>query len=138
MDWESGYRNLFSALPRQKAPAGLVASVMERIEARRRRMARVHLSLSVAGFGASLYAFVLAFGEFRAEAAGGFSQFFSLLFSDAATVIRYGGDFALSLVESFPVTGTVALLGSVLVVLIFFRSMARDAGMAFHRRSRFA
>lgn len=134
MDWESGYKKLFSALPRQEAPAGLVAAVLGRIEARRQRTARVHLALSGAGFIASVYVFTLAFGELQAEMAGGFSQFFSLLFSDAATVIRYWGDFALSLAESFPVTGTAALLGSVLVLLIFFRSMARDMGMAFRHR----
>ncbi len=138
MDWESGYRNLFSALPRQGAPTGFVASVLERIEARRRHTARVHLALSGVGFIASVYAFVLAFGEFQTEIAGGFSQFFSLLFSDAATVIRYWEDFTLSLAESFPVVGAVALLGSVLVLLLFLRSMARDVGMAFRHRSSFA
>jgi hypothetical protein len=134
MGTRDNYETLFSLLGRREPPVGLSDAVLERIEVRRRRAARMRISLfGIVGL-AAVAAFVPAWRELSAELAqSGFTQFLSLLFSDASALFTYWQDFALSLMESFPAAGAAAVSASVLVFLLSVRFFAGDARVAFRR-----
>jgi hypothetical protein len=104
-------------------PEGLLDAIMLRIEHRHRRRLYVRVALVGSLMLAAAAALVPAWNFLASEAArSGFAAFVSLVFSDFSVVLTYWNDFALSLLDSLPVYGFVAVLGSLLVFGISIRS----------------
>jgi len=131
-------RNNMNQGKRNEPPAGLLDAVMARIAASRLRAAKIRFwSFGVIALIA-LIALLPAWQELQTEAAqSGFSQFSSLVFSDASTVAVYWQDFGMTLAESFPVFGVSLVLSAGFFFLFALRFMFRDMHAAF-RRSNFA
>ncbi len=77
---------------------------------------------------------VTAWRELQTELAQtGFVQFVSLLVSDLGLAATYWKEFSMSILESIPVFGIAAILGSVFALLGSLRLMARDLSRLPHR-----
>jgi len=121
---------IIKANPLPEMPADLLCKVMSRIHnerqiaAAKRRLIiwAVCLSLSLVAFVPALY--ILRVGS----AASGFAQYFSLIFSDTAIILAAWESFALSLLETLPVTGLIAFLAVLLLALYTARRLAREWG----------
>jgi hypothetical protein len=125
---KDNYDKLFEYLDHREPPAGLMNGVMLAIskEANRRVLwIRTVISgvLSLAAIVALIPSWLITQSE---SYQSGFSQFFSLLLSDTNSVMTFWKEFSLSLLESFPVGGTIAVLASVLVFLVSMRFFLRD------------
>lgn len=102
----------------------IVTAVMERISNARRNQARVRVAL----FGCFL---VAAFGSFvptfkylsAAVARSGFVEYASLLAHGGIPILRYWKEFALSLVDSAPITEFAILTAVVLIFVYSARSL---------------
>ncbi|HTY39737.1 MAG TPA: hypothetical protein VMC43_01440 [Candidatus Paceibacterota bacterium] len=128
------YQKLFSYIDRPVVPVGLLDKILVKIEVAEQRRARFRAVIYGILAMVGLAALIPAGWEFFAELnASGFTQFASLAFSDAGTLLVAWQDFLLSLVESFPIIGTAAVLGSVFVFLSSLRAFLRDVGPALHR-----
>ena len=123
-----------SKCDQQSLPAGVLDRIMLRIEKERRRRMRVRIAifgaLSVVAAFASLFSSREFYSEFTQS---GFSQFFSLIFSDGGTAVSYWQELAYSLAESFPVLAAVAVLASVFAFLFSLRFLTRDLRMAMQK-----
>jgi ABC-type phosphate/phosphonate transport system permease subunit len=98
---------------------------MLRLERERRRAFRIRIALAGSIGLAALAAFVPAWNFLSSEAAqSGFAQFASLVFSDFSVVTAYWKDFLLSLLESLPVYGSLAVLGSLFAFGLSLRSLS--------------
>ncbi len=121
------YETLFQTLTPVIPPSGLQGSVLARLAWERRHAARRRLcaqgSLAVLSLAGSVPAVQYAVREF---AATGFSQFFSLLFSDRGIVLTYWREFGLSLVESLPILGIVVVLVTAFALISSLSSAARN------------
>lgn len=113
-----------------KAPKDLALKIMSRIQKEERRRTRARLLFFGTLFFVSLFALIPALNELYVEfSQTGFSQFVSLIFSDAGTLAMYWQDFIFSLAESFPVIGTSMVLGSLFALLLSLRFVVRDASL---------
>ncbi|MCX6785063.1 MAG: hypothetical protein NTV81_04005 [Candidatus Komeilibacteria bacterium] len=116
------YLDLFSILPPVEPAADLFDKINQRLQQHQRLIARKYrlLLLSVT-LGTSLIALI---PTFRLVMTGftesGFSQFLSLIFSDAGVLAAYWENLAFSLLESLPIASILTLLT---VVFIFFISL---------------
>lgn len=105
-----------------RPPKSLFEKIMRRIREERKLLAlkRKLIFLSIVFVG-SIAALI---PTFRMTQAGfvesGFIEFFSLLFSDANIIAAYWKNFALSLLETLPVTNLIMLLT---VMLLFLESL---------------
>ncbi len=109
-------------------PEGLFEKIMLRIRAERKRMV---LKRKIAGFS-----FVLAVSflglipatkmVYSGFAESGFVQLFSLAFSDTSIVMAYWRNFALSLLESLPITGLMAIGISLFVILGSLKFLSKN------------
>lgn len=112
------YKKLFGQMKEERPSAQLLHTVLLRVEEERLRVAKVKLFFSGIFTIASLGAFVPVLRYAGAElASSGFLQYFSLLFSDSATIISFWKEISLSLAETLPVFG-VALIFAVLLALL--------------------
>ena len=110
--------------PYRTPPDGLLDTVMKRIERERRRAFRVRVALMGFLSVAAALALLPAWNFLAREALEtGFAQFISLAFSDFAAVALYWKEFALSLLESLPAYGAVAVLSAFLVLGASVRSL---------------
>lgn len=105
-------------LTRHNLEPSLVVKTMERLEKYQQRSARRQIFV----FGLidiiSILGLVMTgFYSVRLMISSGFNQYLSLLWSDGAFLSFYWHDLLLSLVESLPVLGLVALLGGLVVFL---------------------
>jgi hypothetical protein len=102
-------------------PEGLLLKIMNKIRLQKRRNLRLRFGLFMSTLLFSGGAAIPAFEHMRfAISESGFSQFFSLLFSDTGAVLAYAGNFTSALLESFPVMSMVLFLA---VVFIFLNSV---------------
>jgi len=92
---------------------------MARIVAERRRLAACRRFTLASGVCmAALIALVPIIGGLAAELrASGFAQLIELAFSDTRLVIANWQDYALSLLESFPIMNAVGVLAVIAVIL---------------------
>lgn len=128
------YEELFTDIDQKEPPPGLLELIMLRIGEERRRAARIRIMCLGAVSLIALFSLVPAWQGFYAELAqSGFTQFMSLLFSDAGVVASYWQEFVMSLAESFPMFGLFAVLASVFALLLPLRFLARDMSAIFHR-----
>ncbi|MDR3581726.1 MAG: hypothetical protein P4L67_00425 [Candidatus Pacebacteria bacterium] len=92
-------------------PVGLARTIMVRIERRERRVLIAKTAASACAFGASLLVIGVGLSYFRTSIAEtGFLQLASLLFSDFSAIVANLPDFALSMLEAFPVFSAAAML----------------------------
>jgi hypothetical protein len=107
----------------------MVNNVMARIAKRRvvraRSWATLHGVISLGALCALIPAYQYLAGS---AAASGFSAYFSLLASDGASLAHSWQAFLMSLVESAPITGTIMVLGLLVVLAYAARKTAVDLG----------
>jgi hypothetical protein len=109
-------------------PKELFGRIMKRIH-REQRLGMIKQRIAIFSVGAlaSLAAVFPAFQMLKTElAATGFFTFSSLLFSDFAVVSAYWQNFALSLLETLPVMGLVAVFAAVLIFLGSIKFLTKD------------
>jgi hypothetical protein len=132
---KTSYEKLFERLERREPPVELLDEILLSISKEttsRMLWVRTVVSgiLSLAAITALIPSWFIAQSEIYQS---GFSQFLSLLLSDTNIITTFWKEFSLSLLESFPVGGTVAVLGSVLIFLISMRFFVRDITRIIHR-----
>jgi hypothetical protein len=131
---EDDYGNLFGKMDRREPPAGLLDSIIFRINEEGLRTARIRFVCFSFLSLAALSALIPAWNELRSEATqSGFLQFFSLLFSDASIIAVYWQDFTMTVAESLPVFGISAVLAAMFAFLLSMRFMVRDRKIIFNR-----
>lgn len=113
-----GYGHLFNKLSMRQPGADLIETVMRRIAAYEERRLKVraliHGVLTFGSLSACIYGvqYLMA-----ASAESGFSQYVSLFLSDSGYVFSHAKEFALSLSDALPVSGLVAILGGILILV---------------------
>lgn len=116
-------KKLFKNLKDHSPTTELSGKILLAIKAQKERSIRSKIMLTYAGFASSvaLLAFaVYAFGQSFLQ-----SEFWSLLslsISDAGTVMKYGGDYVFSLLETFPVAIAIIFLTPILLLLLSLAS----------------
>lgn len=128
------YEKLFSALKAPEPPAGLTEKILSDISRRERRVLGIKIAASAVTFGASVGVAVEGYMTLMANLSqSGFFPIASLAFSDFSAIMANFPDFALSMVESFPVFTAAVLLGGVMfaiwsmATLIDETSLMRDS-----------
>lgn len=115
-----GNKTFFSEV---NLPEGLTHTVLRRIEAERRRVARLRFIGMGAVAGLSVIAMVptaqYTIGEFYQS---GFYQYSSLFLSDGGSILSYWREFTLTLAESAPLLGITIFLTLVFVLLSSLQS----------------
>ncbi|MDD5050690.1 MAG: hypothetical protein PHV93_03035 [Candidatus Pacebacteria bacterium] len=126
------YRNLFNNLSEKTPPQGLCLSIIKKVRSIQSRNAKIRFTLS------SIVTLVSLGGIFESilkliesSNQSGFSQYFSLIFSDSTLFFSYWKEFGLSLVESLPLVSLVFLLGIVVVFLWSGARALKDARRTF-------
>lgn len=121
------YKALFRSLDPAEPPPDLSRRIIHAIEEHRRHKARVQL----VSFGlvalAALVSIVPAFQHLLDSMnATSFGQYWSLLFTDSATVLASWKDFLSVLVESLPVLSIAAFLAVILAFVASIRMIAQN------------
>lgn len=110
----------------------LYVKVLSRINDVQVRGARIRVLLSGLGLIGALSLMFFAYNYTITELAGsGFTNYFSLLFSDADALVLYWKEFGLTLLESLPLFGVSILILSVLFCLSMLRTVAKNIDIAF-------
>lgn len=121
------YERLFQNLERFEPSEKLRARILARIDFEKRRSARIWLAFFGAGATASLVAIIPSFQYVVREfSQSGFYRYFSLIFSDSDAVIASWREFALSLIESLPITEVAIFLAAIFAFLLFARLTAKN------------
>jgi len=108
-------------------PRGLYGKIVSGIHEKRVRMAKLKCAFFTVGALTSLVAVVLTFDYvLQGFSSSGFNNYFSLLFSDAGTVLVYWKEFLLSLIESFPLADFTAFLLMTFLLLGSIRLIIRN------------
>lgn len=130
------FDRLFAALEREEPPANLAQKILSRVDAEiSRRRAIWHSILLTAVSAISAVAAVFAWQTAGSElVSSGFTEFASLVFSDASTLAANWSSFLYAAAESFPVASVAALLASVGMFLASSRHLFRDARFVFTHR----
>lgn len=83
-------------------------------------------------FAGSLAALVFSFESVQVSfIESGFVEFFSLIFSDAEIIASHSQSFALSLLETIPITGLIIFLTATLALLWSAEFLAKDLKYVF-------
>lgn len=129
MNKNSFFENLEEIEPNQE----IFESIMLSISLAERRSARI--KLTILG-GISLLSFLAIFPLLQYSGnqfyQSGFTEYFSLIFSDWTTLSIYWKDLMISLAESLPILSTTAILLSVFVLLTSLRSAIKNFRPAFN------
>ncbi len=122
------FEKLFSNLKGVEPSESLASIILERIEAEAGLLKlKRHLLIFVTGLLSSAVAFVFAFKMVQTGfAETGFSQYFSLLFSDFNLVVGYWQSYFFTLLESLPVVSLAVFLAVILIFLELFKLSARE------------
>jgi hypothetical protein len=136
---QKDYKNLFKNLRPAEPPADLLDKILFRIGQEQQIAHSVRLKARLI-FSSAVTLLMLAFllpvwnwfyGEITQT---GFTQFFSLIFSDMDTIINYWQDFALSLLESLPFYSLAGILTVIFILLFSGRYMVHDIRTFFSSR----
>lgn len=120
-------RNLLSQLEVFTPPGELVLRILARVEVEKRRVARMRLAIfGFLSIGSTVALVPIARYGGEEFARSGFIEYFSLLFSDTATVLPYWKEFALSLAESLPVVEVIIFATVTLVLLSSLSVVAKN------------
>ncbi len=114
-------------------PEGLSDAIMARISHEQRlKIFKIRIAFLAVFSFAAFMALIPALEELQSEILkSGFLQFMSLVISDSAIVAAYWKDFAFSILESFPIFGTLAVLGLVLALISFMKIILNDINFIF-------
>ncbi len=130
------YPKLFTYLEELEPPADLAERINLRIYRANVRRARLLTTffgvVSLAALGALVTAGQWLYTDILGS---GFSQLWSLIFSDLGLLATYWQDFILSLAESFPVLKFTAVLGSTFVFLWSLRYLVGEINILTHNLS---
>jgi len=121
---DANYNNPFAPEP----PRGLLKKIMRQIRAERRLITiKRRITIFFFFFFGSAAALFSSFRFVRAGfAETGFFRFFSLIFSDADIIFAYWQSFALSLLETIPVTSLMLFSLAVLVFLMSLKLLSKN------------
>ncbi len=117
-------------------PEGLFAKVLARLDLERKALSmRRRFFMAGAFFLGVVGSVTPVWKIFAADISrSGFSQYFSLLFSDSKTVFVNWQDYSLGLLESLPILSTVLFLATVLLFLVAIKYAAKySKGFSAHR-----
>ncbi len=121
------YEKLFSHLNLPEPPAGLAEKILLKIKKRQKFLIIRRLVVSSVSAIASIALFIPALKTTQAAVMkSGFWQFFSLLFYDSKIVATNWQSFALSLLESLPVTGLIMILAIIFIFLGSLRFLIKN------------
>jgi hypothetical protein len=124
------YEKLFSTLPIPEPPAGLTEKILLRIDRRERRMLGVKIAVSACVFGVSVGMAVAGYVNMVASLSqSGFFEIASLMFSDFSSMAANFPDFALSVMESFPIFTTAFLLAGVMFAIWSMAALIDEASL---------
>ncbi|MCX6785999.1 MAG: hypothetical protein NTZ18_04075 [Candidatus Komeilibacteria bacterium] len=122
---------LFSLINSAEPPSGLLEKILARLAKERQLSLRKRLVVFSAFTALSAVAIFLSIKTAQTRAGeSGFWQFFSLLFSDFATIKIYWQNFALSLLETLPVTSLIMVLAAILIFLESLKSLFKNIKLA--------
>jgi len=123
-NWEK----LFSYYNAPDPPNELLGKIMKRIDQEKRLLTlRRRLFLFSTGLIGAIVLFIPALkGVISGFTQSGFSQYFSLLFSDAEIVLAYWQNYALSLLETLPIVNLILFLATVFAILELLKLLAKD------------
>ena len=109
---------MFNSLMQNPDPS-LYDRVVFAVNREERKMATIKVSIfSVLSF-VSVSGFLWSFKYlFESMASSGFSQFLSLVFSDGFSVLKYAGDYILSMTDSLPIVALLLFLVVTLMAVI--------------------
>ncbi len=111
--------NLFKNLKTLEPSEGLEGKILQRVALKRSRQIKRNLAFVYAGFLLSFGAFLYTvFSSGNALLRSEFMDLAKLVFSDGGVIASHGGDFALSLLETFPVMDMVAILIPIFAVML--------------------
>lgn len=131
------YEKLLSSITAPEPPAGLAERILLRIGRRERRILGAKIAASVLAFGASLAVIVTGYTSLvSALAKSGFFGIARLMFTDFSAMAANFPDFALSMVETFPVFIAALLLGGILAAVWSVAALIDET--ALFRRTRMA
>jgi len=126
----TNYEKLFSTLKTPEPPAGLTEKILMRIDARERRILLAKISLFACAFGVSAGVAVTGYVNLVASLSqSGFFQIISLAFSDFSSIASNFPDFALSIMESFPIFTTALLLSGVMFAIWSMAALIDDTSL---------
>jgi len=122
------WNKLFSYYQTPNPPDDLLGKIMKRISEEKRLLTlKRRLVIFSAGLIGAIVLFIPALkGVISGFAESGFTQYFSLLFSDAEIVLVYWQNYALSLLETLPVVNLILLLITVFAILELLKLLAKD------------
>jgi len=123
-DWEK----LFTYYNAPEPPVGLLAKILERINQEKRLLTlKRRLAIFSAGLIGAIILFIPALkGVIAGFAESGFTQYFSLLFSDAEIVLAYWQNYVFSLLETLPVVSLILFLAIILAILELLKLLVKD------------
>jgi hypothetical protein len=132
----TSYHQLFRKIPATHAPAGLSDSVMLRIEAYEMRRLRIRTTIhGIFVLAALILCIPVSNYIAGAIAQSGFGTYLSIAFSDSSFAFSHFKDFMLTLADTLPATGAIAILA---IALIFANSLGRMlksiSSLTEHRR----
>lgn len=114
-----------SLLKPSKPSEELFDKIIMRIQKEKLISAKRRIALFSLGIAASLAALIPIFEMLKTNLSqSGFLQYFSLIFSNPGTVLKYWGDFTLSILESVPMLSLAAFLTIILALLEFLKMLA--------------
>lgn len=129
---EKGYQKLFQALEDPAVPVGLQGVIFARIDREAHRASLIRLAIFLPLVFVSSAAVVASFQYLARETAqSGFSEYFSILFSDGGTLLSYWKEFLISLAEQAPVFGATLFLGAILALVGSLRATFKNAQTTF-------
>lgn len=129
------YEKLFAHLKTPEPPDGLLTRILQRIQREKRREALqwrcAFWGTALAGSAAALIPATSAARSALTES--GFTEFFSLAFSNPGIAMNYFDSFAAALLESLPIMSIALFLAVVAALLHSLRCAARDFKIVFAR-----
>lgn len=132
---QNDFEKLFNYSQAPEPHSGLFDVIMKRIDGERVRAAKRRFVIFSVGCIGSLAAVIPTFITMRTSMVqSGFTEFFSLLFSDAGSITAYWQNFALTLLESLPAVSIAAFLATVFVFFGSLRFLTRDIKLFYGLR----
>lgn len=131
------YQQLLALWGGNELPAGLSQRIIGQIAKEQAKViAKRRFGIFFVCFVVSLVALIPTFGMVRASLVeSGFTQFASLIFSDFGVLLSYWQNFAMTLLESLPVTDICIFSVTLLVFLESLKFLAQDVKTLFFVKS---
>jgi hypothetical protein len=126
----SNYEKLFSVITTPEPPAGLTEKVLSAIGRRERRVLGMKIAASACVFGVSVGVAIAGYVNLVAALSrSGFFAIAGLMFSDFGAMAANFPDFALSIMETFPIFTMALLLCGVLFAVWSMAALIDEASL---------